>query len=33
VRTVEFHRANLMAKIGATNVEELTLRVQLRGWK
>lgn len=33
VRTVEFHRANLMAKLGATNVEELVAAAQLRGWR
>ena len=33
VRTVEFHRANLMAKLGATNFEELIVAAQLRGWK
>lgn len=32
VRTVEFHRANLMAKLDATNVAELTTNAQLRGW-
>lgn len=33
VRTVEFHRANLMAKLGATNLDELTTTARLRGWK
>jgi DNA-binding NarL/FixJ family response regulator len=32
VRTVEFHRANLMAKLDATNLNELTVSAQLRGW-
>lgn len=32
VRTVEFHRANLMAKLGATNQAELVKQVQARGW-
>ena len=32
VRTVEFHRANLMSKLDATNVAELTTNAQLRGW-
>ena len=30
-RTVEFHRANLMAKLGAANTAELISRVQARG--
>jgi len=33
LRTVEFHRANLMSKLGATNLAELIVRVRLRGWK
>lgn len=33
VRTVEFHRANLMAKLGASNLDELTVAARLRGWK
>jgi len=33
VRTVEFHRANLMAKLGATNLDELVAAARLRGWK
>ncbi len=33
VRTVEFHRANLMAKLGATNLDELVAAAQMRGWK
>src|SRR6185369_3364005 len=32
VRTVEFHRANLMSKLDATNLAELTTNAQLRGW-
>ncbi len=32
LRTVEFHRANLMAKLGATNLAELTTAARLRGW-
>ena len=32
LRTVEFHRANLMAKLDATNLTELTVSAQLRGW-
>jgi DNA-binding NarL/FixJ family response regulator len=32
VRTVEFHRANLMGKLDATNLTELTVNAQLRGW-
>jgi DNA-binding NarL/FixJ family response regulator len=32
VRTVEFHRANVMTKLGATNLNELTVRARLRGW-
>jgi len=32
VRTVEFHRANLMAKLGVGNVTELRTAAQLRGW-
>jgi len=32
VRTVEFHRSNVMAKLGATNVAELTDAARLRGW-
>jgi DNA-binding NarL/FixJ family response regulator len=33
VRTVEFHRANLMAKLRASNLDELTAAAQLRGWR
>lgn len=33
VRTVEFHRANLMAKLNATNLEELVDAARLRGWR
>lgn len=32
VRTVEFHRANLMSKLQVTNVEELVATARLRGW-
>jgi DNA-binding NarL/FixJ family response regulator len=32
VRTVEFHRANLMSKLGVNNVMELYQRVQTHGW-
>lgn len=32
VRTVEFHRANLMGKLDATNLAELTAHARLRGW-
>ncbi len=32
VRTVEFHRLNLMAKLNATNLTELTTAARLRGW-
>jgi DNA-binding NarL/FixJ family response regulator len=31
-RTVEFHRANLMAKLDATNLAELTTAARVRGW-
>jgi DNA-binding NarL/FixJ family response regulator len=33
VRTVEFHRANLMAKLASTNFEELAVQARLRGWQ
>lgn len=33
VRTVEFHRANVMAKLQASNAAELLTVAQLRGWK
>lgn len=33
VRTVEFHRANLMTKLDATNLNELTVNAKLRGWR
>jgi len=33
VRTVEFHRLNLMTKLGATNLDELTAAARLRGWQ
>lgn len=33
LRTVEFHRLNLMTKLDATNVDELTTNAQVRGWK
>lgn len=32
VRTVEFHRLNLMTKLDATNLAELTTNARLRGW-
>ena len=32
VRTVEFHRANLMSKLDAANLVELKTNAQLRGW-
>jgi DNA-binding NarL/FixJ family response regulator len=32
LRTVEFHRANLMAKLDASNLAELTAAAHLRGW-
>lgn len=32
VRTVEFHRANLMAKLKAVNYDELVTAARLRGW-
>lgn len=32
VRTVEFHRLNLMTKLEATNLNELIASVRLRGW-
>ncbi len=32
VRTIEFHRANVMTKLDATNLTELTTHAQLRGW-
>jgi DNA-binding NarL/FixJ family response regulator len=32
VRTVEFHRLNLMTKLEATNLSELIASVRLRGW-
>jgi DNA-binding NarL/FixJ family response regulator len=32
VRTVEFHRANLMTKLDATNLGELVSTVKQRGW-
>jgi DNA-binding NarL/FixJ family response regulator len=32
-RTVEFHRANVMAKLDATNLTELTASAQRHGWK
>lgn len=31
-RTIEFHRANLMAKLAATNMTELLARAKQRGW-
>ena len=31
-RTIEFHRANLMAKLAATNLTELMARAKQRGW-
>lgn len=31
LRTVEFHRANIMAKLGATNTAELVAQVRVRG--
>ena len=33
VRTVEFHRANVMAKLEATNVAELLAGARRHGWK
>lgn len=33
LRTVEFHRANLMAKLDATNVAALITNAHLRGWR
>lgn len=33
VRTVEFHRANVMTKLEATNLTELTANAQIRGWQ
>ena len=33
VRTVEFHRGNVMEKLGASNLGELTALAELRGWK
>lgn len=33
VRTIEFHRANIMQKLGAKNLQELTELAALRGWK
>lgn len=32
VRTVEFHRANLMTKLEASNIAELITNARLRGW-
>jgi DNA-binding NarL/FixJ family response regulator len=32
VRTVEFHRLNLMTKLGATSLPELVTNAQMRGW-
>src|SRR5690606_966555 len=32
VRTIEFHRGNVMEKLGATNVTELKALAELRGW-
>jgi len=32
IRTVEFHRLNLMTKLEATNLNELIASVRLRGW-
>jgi DNA-binding NarL/FixJ family response regulator len=32
VRTVEFHRANLMGKLEARNLTDLTARARRRGW-
>jgi DNA-binding NarL/FixJ family response regulator len=32
-RTVEFHRANLMAKLEATNIQELTEAARRHGWE
>lgn len=33
VRTVEFHRGNVMEKLGANNLTELVALAELRGWK
>jgi DNA-binding NarL/FixJ family response regulator len=33
VRTVEFHRENVMGKLGASNLTELIALAELRGWK
>lgn len=33
VRTIEFHRANVMSKLGATNIFELTTAAERHGWK
>ena len=33
VRTVEYHRGNVMEKLGASNLAELTALAELRGWK
>jgi len=33
VRTIEFHRANIMQKLGARNLQELMEIAALRGWK
>jgi len=33
VRTVEFHRGNVMEKIGARNFTELAALAEMRGWK
>lgn len=32
VRTVEFHRGNVMEKLGASNLTELVALAELRGW-
>lgn len=32
VRTIEFHRLNLMAKLDANNLAELKTKARLRGW-
>lgn len=33
IRTIEFHRGNVMEKLGASNLVELTALAELRGWK
>lgn len=33
LRTVEYHRLNLMTKLDASNLAELTVNAKLRGWR